>query len=234
MAIAFPDPSERQAAEAVLRADPALAGYPPALLSLLMATFEWRRIPAGRRLFSAGENTGAVLVVASGFIAFETAIAIPDLPLVNLLHAPLWTIGQPQVNGRIRLNTATARTPLLVAQISHTRFEALAAREPALQEFKAWVVVALFWEALEALTDALIPDNRHRAISTLLRIAGRKHAGDDASAIPISQTELAAITNLSRQTCGELLRGFERDGVVRLGYREIEVLQPARLRAMIV
>ena len=77
-------------------------------------------------------------------------------------------------------------------------------------------------------------DNRPRVISTLLRIAESKRAGDDASAVPISQMVLAAINNLSRQTCGELLRGFERDGLIWLGFREIEVLQPAQLRAMIV
>lgn len=218
----------------MLRADPKMIGYPPADLDLVLAACEWRKLPAGTRLFSAGEDSSPVHAIATGFVAMESSLATPDLPLVNLMQGPFWVIGRPQVYGRIRLTTATARTPLLVGTISQARFDALAAQQPSLHNFKVWVAGDLFWVAMEAVADALIPDNRQRAVSTLLRIAGRKLAGDDAAAVPISQTELAAITNLSRQTCGELLRGFERDGLIRLGYREIEVLQPARLRAMII
>lgn len=233
MTAPIPTADDLQAAHAILASDPELEGFPPDQLMLILKACEWRRVPAGRRLFSAGDTTGTLHAVVTGFITLETALAIPDLPLVNLLEGPFWVYGRPQHGGRIRLNTATARTPLLVAQISQARFEALAARDPALYDFKAWVAAALFWKALEAVTDALIPDTRHRAISTLLRVAGRKQSGDTPAAVPITQTELAAITNLSRQTCGELLRGLERHGLIRLGYREIEVLAPARLRAMI-
>lgn len=226
-------PPDRLAAEAALRADPNIIGYPPADLELILAACEWRNVPAGTKLFSAGDQTSAVHAIAEGFVAVESSMATPDLPLVSLMQGPFWLVGRPQLQGRIRLATVTARTPLVVGVISQARFDALAAKQPSLQNFKAWVAGDLFWVAMAALADALIPDNRHRAISTLLRVTGRKHAGDTPASAPITQSELASITNLSRQTCGQLLRGFEGDGLIRLGYREIEVLQPALLRAMI-
>lgn len=226
--------AEREAAQASLRADPKLAGYPPTLLTMLLDACEWRRFPSGTRLFTAGDNSSQLHAVASGFVGFESSLAVPDLAMINLMKAPFWLVGRPQVQGQIRLNTADARSDLIVGTVSTTRFDALAAIEPALHNFKARVALDMFFEALEALTDALIFDNRIRLISTLLRIAGSKRDSDSPTSVPISQTELSALTKLSRQTCGEMLRGFERDGVVRLGYREIEVLQAARLRAMIV
>jgi len=153
--------------------------------------------------------------------------------MIDVMKAPFWLVGRPHVQGGIRLNTGNALSELIVGTVSTTRFEALTAIEPALHNFKARVTLDMFFEALESLTDALIFDNRIRLISTLLRIAGSKHASNSPTVVPISQTELSALTKLSRQTCGELLRGFEREGLIRLGYREIEVLQPARLRAMI-
>lgn len=224
---------DRLAAETTLRNDPKLNGFPPDQLAQIIAAAEWRRIPAGTRLFSAGEDSSPVHAIASGFVAFESALAIPDLPIFTMMQGPFWVVGRPSVHGRIRLTTATARTALVVATISHARFEAMAARDPSLNQLKMWVAGDLFWDAMEAVTDALIPDTRHRALSTLLRVAGRKQGGDTPATVPISQTELAAITNMSRQTCGELLRGLERDGLIRLGYRELELLAPSRLRAMI-
>ena len=225
--------AERAAAGATLLAGPKVQGFPPAQLALILAACQWRRIPAGARPFSAGDETSSVQAVAAGYVAFESSLAIPDLPLVNFLAPPFWFLGRPHVHGRIRMNTATARTPLLIAQLSQARFDALAVEQPAIQDFKAWVTGALFWEVLEALTDALIPNNRHRVVSTLLRVAACKHGGDAPVSLPITQAELAAITNLSRQTCGALLRAFESSALIRLGYGEIELLAPARLRALI-
>lgn len=169
--------NDRLAAETALRDDPKLNGFPPDQLATILAAAEWHRVPAGTRLFSAGEDSSPVHAIASGFVAMESALAIPDLPLVTIMQGPFWVVGRPSVHGRMQLTTATARTDLIVGTIPQGRFEAMAAREPALHLIKTWVAGDLFWDAMETVTDALIPDSRHRAISTLLRIAGRKQGG---------------------------------------------------------
>lgn len=223
----------RAEARAILLADPRFQAMPTERLARLIDAGEWRLLPADARLFSAGDESRAVLAVASGFLAFDSALTVPEVPLFNFGPAPFWSVGRPQVQGRIRLVTATARTPLTVLSIPITRFEALEARDPLVRDFKAMIVAQIFLDTLEALADALIPAIPQRAVTTLLRIAGRKHGGDAPVTVPISQVEFSALTNVSRQTCGEWLRSIEREGLIRLGYRRIELLSPAGLRAKI-
>lgn len=102
-----------------------------------------------------------------------------------------------------------------------------------MKHVKALATGLIFLDTLDALTDALIPDTRFRAMSTLLRIAGCKHGGNAPGSVPVTQAEFAAITNLLRQTCGQLLHGLQRDGLTRPCNRQIEVLAPARLRSMV-
>lgn len=224
--------ADRAEARAALLSDQRFHGFSQDLFARIIDAGQWRHVPAGARLFSAGDEASGMIGIGLGFIAFESSLAIPDLPVINFLASPFWSVGRPQVQGRIRLVSASARTALTLVHVPQSRFEALENEVPEIRDFKALVAGLIFVDTLEALTDALIPDTRHRAISTLLRVAGRKQGGETPTTVPISQTELAAITNLSRQTCGELLRGLEREGLIRLGYREIEVLAPAQLRGM--
>ncbi|MAC78208.1 MAG: hypothetical protein CML66_09105 [Rhodobacteraceae bacterium] len=51
----------------------------------------------------------------------------------------------------------------------------------------------------------------------------------DPRVLPISQGEFAEIADLSRNAAGDALRALAQAGVIRLGHREIEVLDVAQL-----
>ncbi|WP_279617152.1 helix-turn-helix domain-containing protein [Streptomyces regalis] len=44
------------------------------------------------------------------------------------------------------------------------------------------------------------------------------------------QSTLAAMLGLRRPTLNRILKGFEQDGLVRVGYRHVDLLDPERLR----
>jgi CRP-like cAMP-binding protein len=48
--------------------------------------------------------------------------------------------------------------------------------------------------------------------------------------LQLPQEDLAAMLSLSRQTTNALLKDLQGQGIVRLGYGEIEILDPQRLR----
>ena len=52
---------------------------------------------------------------------------------------------------------------------------------------------------------------------------------DCGNCTPVSQAEFAEIANLSRNAGSDALRDLAQMGVIRLGYREIEVLEPSAL-----
>jgi len=52
--------------------------------------------------------------------------------------------------------------------------------------------------------------------------------------IDASQDELASMANVARVTAGLILRKFEKDGAIELAYRRIVVVDPDRLRQILV
>ena len=87
---------------------------------------------------------------------------------------------------------------------------------------------------MQGLTDMLIRDTSARCAAVLLRLAGRRWASgpeaDLPSDIPASQTELAMLCNVSRNTFNRVLKGFSNRRLVTLGYKSLSVNDPARLR----
>jgi CRP-like cAMP-binding protein len=90
--------------------------------------------------------------------------------------------------------------------------------------------------AMQIAADLLIRDASARCAAVLLRLAGRRWAsGPDAglaSEIPASQTELATLCNLSRNTFSRVVSEFSGRGLVIRDYRSLTVVDPARLRAV--
>jgi CRP-like cAMP-binding protein len=51
--------------------------------------------------------------------------------------------------------------------------------------------------------------------------------------VPVTQAELAAAANLSRNSAGKLLQGLAKRGVVETGYRGILITDPEGLLAIL-
>jgi CRP-like cAMP-binding protein len=89
---------------------------------------------------------------------------------------------------------------------------------------------------MQIAADLLIRDASARCAATLLRLAGRRWvSGPDAdlpSEIPASQTELAMLCNVSRNTFSRVVKEFSSRRLVSLNYRSLTVNDPARLRVV--
>jgi CRP-like cAMP-binding protein len=90
--------------------------------------------------------------------------------------------------------------------------------------------------AANAAADLKIRDSKRRCIAALLRLSGCRFS-DPAEETPIevmlTQEELAAMANMSRNNIGEVLRKLAERRLIELGYRTIIVRAPAALRAII-
>lgn len=224
--------NERAQAEAVLRTQGLMATMPVDLQDKVFASGEWRRVMPKQPLFRAGDDTSSVQGVASGVVALETSVGSPEMTLVDVVSAPFWFGGQPQVDGTMRWITATARTEVLVFSIPPAIGNMLLYSDQRLFVFVLQLVTWLFWSSMTALADSVIPDSRLRCVATLLRIGGRRNDDPSPVTLPISQTDLSQLCNLSRQTSGDVLRALETEGLLSLGYRSITLNDPARLRSL--
>ena len=89
---------------------------------------------------------------------------------------------------------------------------------------------------MQIAADLLIHDASARCAAVLLRLAGRRwSSGPDAdlpSEIPASQSEIAMLCNVSRNTFSRVAKQFSSRGLVTLDYRSLTVNDPARLRVV--
>lgn len=226
-------PFESAEALTLFRREGWLRDVPAELRDWLLAECSWRRFAPGDSFAREGDVVGGLYGIATGHFMFEASLRTGDVAIVDVHHAPFWLISRSMLPGNRRLLTAIARTEVIACYVPQAGLWRFLADHPDLRPHITRVVAETLEAALEALADALIPDNRLRAIATLLRIGGRQNDGDAPAEVPVGQDELAALCNLSRQTIGDVLRALAADGLVSLGYRRITIEQPARLRAML-
>jgi hypothetical protein len=90
--------------------------------------------------------------------------------------------------------------------------------------------------------DLLIPESERRLAAVLLKFGGFRVLGnpgvDDVSAaapvlVPVTQAELPAAANLSRNSAGKILQVLGRRRMVETGYRGITITHPAGLLSVV-
>jgi CRP/FNR family transcriptional regulator, cyclic AMP receptor protein len=115
-------------------------------------------------------------------------------------------------------------------------------REIAGLHSEAWRLFALVMAAhlkvaILAADDLLIRNHVKRCIAVLLRLGGCRGATPSPSMpidVFVDQHGLARAANLARTTVGGILRSFEASGHLEVSYRQIRILAPDDLRAMLV
>jgi CRP-like cAMP-binding protein len=189
---------------------------------------------AGSVIYQAGDAGRDVFGVRSGVVTLSGKFTHPDAVLVHMLRPGEWFGTVPVLIERSRRITAIARTDVDTLCVPGDQLRALLRRHPE------WVVelgrdlVYYMDLGMQTASDLLIRDASARCAAVLLRLAGRRWpSGPDAdlpSEIPASQTELAMLCNLSRNTFSRVVKGFSGRRLLTLGYKSLTVNNPARLR----
>lgn len=218
---------------------------PTAAQASMMAGGSWfSLIPADRRALLLGEATvvarpDAARVYATGdapnglWGVIEGKVRLLDYPLagaevvVRSLAPGEWFGELSTIDGGPRPQDAAASGPTLLAHVSTAAFARLVRETPAFYHDLALLACAHQRAALAFIGQRVVQSIPARVASAILDIA-RQAEGDEAV---IRQGEMAVIVGVSRQTLNRALKAFEKEGVIRTGYRRIAVLDEARLRA---
>ncbi len=154
--------------------------------------------------------------------------------LLHMLRPGEWFGTVPVLLERSRRVTAVARTDVNLLRVPGDELRALLRRRPEWFAELGRDAIYNMDLAMQIGADLLIRDASARCAAVLLRLAGRRWASgpeaDLPSEIPASQTELAMLCNLSRNTFSRVVRAFSSHRLVTLDYRSLTVNDPARLR----
>ena len=191
---------------------------------------------AGSVIYQADEIGRDVFGVSSGVVTLHSKLTHPDAVLVHMLRPGEWFGTVPVLLERSRRVTAVARTDVNLLRVPGDELRALLRRRPEWFAELGRDAVHNLDLGMQTAADLLIRDASARCAAVLLRLAGRRWASgpeaDLPSEIPASQTELAMLCNLSRNTFSRVVREFSSRGLVTINYRSLTVSDPARLRVM--
>lgn len=218
-----PDPAALQAADWVLRS---LGGHrqPPGEQERirLASRLEQRLLRPGTVAVLRGTMPEGVWIVRSGTLelvagsgrgrvvvgVLQPGDAVGDVPLL---------LGQPAVC------TARALTDVQAGFLPAARFSVLLEENPRLARCWLTGLARRHARAHEALAQTVGGSAQGRTAGLLLREAR-------GGTVACSQDTLAAMVGLRRPTLNRVLKEFEREGLLRVGYRQIELLAEDGLR----
>ena len=201
-----------------LPADPALAP-----LAELARRARPLRLPAGARVFDAGQPCPGFPIVDDGCV--RVSLAAPDgrqLELYRVEPGEVCVVSATCLFAhRVATAQGEARVETALRLVSPADFEAVCERDPLLRRY----VMGLMAERLAdlmALVEAVAFQRLDRRLAALLMARGPVLAS--------THQQLADELGTVREIVSRLLRRFERDGLVHLGRERVEVTDAAGLQ----
>jgi CRP-like cAMP-binding protein len=191
---------------------------------------------AGSVIYQADEIGQDVFGISSGVVTLQSKLTHADAVLLHMLWPGEWFGTLSLLLERGRRVTALARTDVNLLRVPGDELRALLRRRPAWFAELGRDAIYNMDLAMQIAADLLIRDASARCAAVLLRLAGRRWAsGPDAnlpSEIPASQSELAMLCNVSRNTFSRVVNGLSSRGLLTLHYRSLTLDDPARLRVV--
>jgi CRP/FNR family cyclic AMP-dependent transcriptional regulator len=223
-------PAERQA---LLGGVPTLAGLPDDELAALAAASAPRRLAKGQVLFSEGELSDCVYVLATGRLKILVSSPHGE-SLVLAVLTPGESFGELSVlDGQRRSATAESVEPVELVAIPSEALLGALERHPAAALGAARELAGMLRRATGQSADLVFLDLPRRLAKLLLADAG------DTAAPPVrvspgrSQTDLAARLGVTRQSVNRALGALTRRGWLRVDGAQITLLDVAALRRLV-
>lgn len=222
-----------QQAKAVLQTEGWLSCCPRPFAEAVLARSQWMTVEVDSPIARGGEAEGGMFGVAQGAVGIIPAIAAADAGLIHIATAPFWFGLQPFVDGTGRQITVLARKKCTVAHLTTATLGEILDRHPEGWRMLLLQVTELTALAVQGVSDLLLTDRHRRCGAALLRLASARNAGCVPREIHCTHDELGAMCNLSRVSVHGVLRQFEVQRMIELGYRVIRIIDIDRLRQFV-
>lgn len=213
----------RERLQSVLERNNWFSRRPADLRRRLIAHAQVSTVEAGHWLYDKGDEARGLYGVLTGSVATYVALDNGEEVPINI-SGPGSIFGYAaQVLGGHRVTTAVAHERSEIIFVPQHALAAIAREFPSLWlHFAELATEQLMWMA-RALAEHARLTPRARLASRLHAYAGVWEEKDGVTTLPIRQDELADLTGLSRKTVNLILRDFEKNKLLTLGYRAINI-----------
>ena len=197
----------------------------------LLAHARLRQLTAGQYLFKRGDPPCGLYAVLDGSLRVSAVNEQGKEAILSLVESPFWFGEICLFDGLPRTHDACAVGPCTLLQVPQQALLNILDETPRYWRDLALLMsqkLRLSFIGLEQLS--LMPASVRLAHRLLMIVEGYGDMAPSKRVLQLPQEDLAAMLSLSRQTTNALLKDLQAQGVVRLGYGEIEILDAHRLR----
>ncbi|MGU9810122.1 Crp/Fnr family transcriptional regulator [Pseudomonas sp. LF052] len=197
----------------------------------LLTSARQRQLAAGQYLFKRGDPPCGLYAVLDGTLRISTVNEHGKEALLSLVERPYWFGEICLFDGLPRTHDACAVGPCTLLQVPQQALLNILGESPPYWRDLALLMsqkLRLSFINIEHLS--LMPASVRLAHRLLMIVEGYGDTEQSKRVLQLPQEDLAAMLSLSRQTTNALLKDLQAQGVVRLGYGEIEILDAHRLR----
>ncbi|UMZ12334.1 Crp/Fnr family transcriptional regulator [Pseudomonas sp. MPFS] len=206
---------------------------PASLQDSLLDGARLRRLAPGQYLFRRGDPPCGLYAVVEGMVRVGAVSEQGKEALLSLVEAPHWFGEICLFDGQPRTHDACAEGTCTLLQVPQASLERLLDEHPAYWRQFALLMshkLRLAFINLEQLS--LMPAPARVANRLLAMAAGYGEVSQSRRLLQLPQEQLALMLSLSRQTTNQILKDLQHQGILRLSYGEIEILDAERLRAL--
>jgi len=203
-------------------------GLGSSLRAALRSAGKHSRIGDGRAVYRQGDPPDGLYAVLAGQVRLTSYSEGGASQLVLLVRPGDWFGEVSTLDSGPRPQDAIGEGDCTVFHVGHSQIEQIAAREPELWRAIGRLACGHQRKALDYIQTLVSVPPAGRVAAFLVSMSDR--AG---GTLAVTQDEIAAGVGLSRQTVSGVLARLERSGLVRLGYRRIDIADRPGLRAMV-
>lgn len=217
----------RDEAGRLARASGWLSQQPPDFQAELVARSSLRLFSKGETLCHADDRFDGIYGVVRGVVRIEFS-TIGNTYRIAAVKQPVFWFGQAACFRKGGFySTITATTPVAALVLPPHEFDRLIENATYCKAF-AMLSLDHLEEATQVLSHLLVGDVEHRVAARLALLAERSGPHRPA-VLQVTQFDLAEMCGLSRPTVQQVLANLEQRGLIKPGYRRIEVPDPEAL-----
>jgi CRP-like cAMP-binding protein len=191
------------------------------------------RLVAGQRLFTRGDTDDGLYCVLDGLVRIGAASSAGKEALLAVIAPVNWFGEIALFDNRPRTHNAYAERDSVLFHVTRAVLAAMLERTPAYWHVFGLLLTQKLRLAFEAIEEAaLLPAAQRVARRLLLMAGGYGEPGALRRVLKVPQEDLAMMLALSRQTINQVLKQFETQGALKLGYAEIEITDVKKLGAL--
>lgn len=195
---------------------------PEAVQRTLLAVARRRTLARGESLFLKGSAPDALFGVVHGALRVSVVAAGGREAVIAMLEPGHWFGEVSLLVGRERVYDTCAVEPTEMAVVDAEDFHRLIAERPEVHMAFTRLVCLRLRQALAWIDDAILMPLPVRLAHRLLTLDARE--AEVPQTLGVSQEDLAFMLGVSRQSVNRQLKLWEEEGLLRVRYRSIALL----------